>query len=206
MVNKIFYSTSQSAKFFITAFMTFFFLFTSCKTTEYAPLNTNVDNYNKKNADQAQENLEQEKTEPLNDRARKPKKSREREAKAEQQIDYSMITIVPGTIITYFDGNAVRWNGTKSSGELSKQIVSGTHSLIAEGAFDYVTKDRRKYQKMHIYDRSTNMYTDAERGIYIADLNRTFTFLPNHYYRAQIVLNSRNQYMLYIWDEESLPL
>jgi hypothetical protein len=120
------------------------------------------------------------------------------------------LTIVPGTIIRYFGNERVKWDGNPwHGGTLTKVIPSGTHRLIAEAEFDFnpPAGSSAKYKKIHVYDRQffPQENGNPDRGIFVSNLSRTFTFLPNHRYHAQIVLNARNEYMLYIWDENDFP-
>jgi hypothetical protein len=103
-----------------------------------------------------------------------------------------------------FDEEPVNWKGKQLFGSFETTISAGQHILIAEGEFDYQVS-RFQYEKLYVYDQDSGKRQNPAKRIYVSNLSRTFTFLAGRKYNAEIVLNARNEYMLYIWDDRDFP-
>ncbi|GMO42446.1 MAG: hypothetical protein Ta2B_22660 [Termitinemataceae bacterium] len=137
--------------------------------------------------------------------------------------EYSILKIVPGTIITDYDGLQLphAWKGRswRYKEAVAIKISSGKHILRAEAEFDppiwsypqNIPYKFGKNPKIYVVDKTLNSpYGDPiddtkKYLVYKGYLTTEFNFEPKHEYIAQVILDQDDDFILYIFDSNKYP-
>ncbi|GMO31515.1 MAG: hypothetical protein Ta2F_06980 [Termitinemataceae bacterium] len=136
---------------------------------------------------------------------------------------YSILKIVPGTIITDYDGVRLfkAWKGRlwKYKQIVTVRISSGKHTLRAEAEFDppiwsYPRNppyEFGKNPKIYVVDKTVPIPLGdpidnrAKYSIYQGYLTTEFDFEPEHEYVAEVIRDQDDDFLLYIFDSKQYP-